>query len=676
MEHLLKSLILWTYYHSHWAGLMVFLIATAESVAVLGTLIPGTIVMTGIGTLIGAGILPFYTTILWAGAGAFFGDSASFITGYILKQRIREIWPFNHLHSWLDKGERFFNQHGKKSIFIARFLGPMRAFVPIIAGALQMNRLQFFITDAISAILWAIVYMLPGMLIGAATLDLQPALAIHVVWWVFSALLGALVLYWIGRLLVIHVNDVITDLLTRCWQSIKQRASLSWFAIALQHHKKDHPRGQLGLLFIIVLILLLLIILTLHVIYHGPLTAFNQGAYHFSRSIHNLPTDKVMLFITELGGKHTLLLPGVIGAVWLSYKRCWRAAIHWLALFVFAYLSVGLLKHTIQNPRPPGLAIPLTSFSYPSGHSTLSTAIFGFLAFLVASRCPAKTRWTCYLTAACIVLPVLISRIYLGAHWLTDVCGGCLLGLFWVLVIGLSYHRKPSQRIGPIGLLVSFTLALILSASHGLYHYFSLDLQRFQPVQQQQEINLAQWWQRDTQHQPFYEVNRFGKPTKILNIQWASDPSTITTTLGKNGWHKPVPDNWVTAIQHPNLSHKYAIHVKTSLFHDRKPDLVLVKRIGEKHTLLLKLWDTSLRFNPPTLQLWVGALTVHTNQPQSTNIQHDQKLHQQLLEDNFLNDINQPFTVRTEPLKQSTAPNHASIIRGQRIYIKPLEPLS
>ena len=394
MEHFLKHLVLWTYFHPHYAGIVVLLIAVSESVAVLGTLVPGSIVMTAIGTLIGAGILPFYATILWAAAGAFAGDSASFIVGYILKDDIQNIWPFSRRKEWLRKGNIFFKRHGRKSIFAARFLGPLRAFVPITAGALHMKRSHFFITDAISAVLWAFVYMLPGMIIGMASLDLPADIAAHFIWWFFLFLAAALVIFWISRLIVIHVSDVLKDVLSILWSKIQRTRSLHWLSVIFKHNRPSHPRGQLGVLAVLLLIIALFITVAINVVLHGPLTHYNNDIFHFFQSLRNIPTDKVMIFFSMMGDKRILPIPCVAALIWLCYKRCWRAAFHWALLVFLAFAGIAATKFFVHNPRPPGL--DLSGFSFPSGHSTLSTAIYGMIAYFIASRCPPKLRWTWY----------------------------------------------------------------------------------------------------------------------------------------------------------------------------------------------------------------------------------------------------------------------------------------
>ena len=149
-----------------------FIIAFAESLPLIGTIIPGSVTMTVIGILVGRGMIPGFSTLVWATIGALAGDTIGFALGKYYNERLRTIWPFRKHPKWLTMGEAFFKKHGGKSILIGRFIGPARSSVPLIAGLLKMRWGRFFIAAVPSAISWAIVYMLPGALIGAISLEL------------------------------------------------------------------------------------------------------------------------------------------------------------------------------------------------------------------------------------------------------------------------------------------------------------------------------------------------------------------------------------------------------------------------------------------------------------------------------------------------------------------------
>jgi membrane-associated phospholipid phosphatase len=73
-----------------------------------------------------------------------------------------------------------------------------------------------------------------------------------------------------------------------------------------------------------------------------------------------------------------------------------------------------------------------TSFSYPSGHALGSTILYGFLAYLLATRYP-RFAWFIYVLAVLLIAVIGLSRLYLGVHWPTDIIGGYCIGFLWVM---------------------------------------------------------------------------------------------------------------------------------------------------------------------------------------------------------------------------------------------------
>ena len=91
----INPILQWLNANPDLVGIATFIISAAESVAVIGTIIPGSVMMTAIGTLAGAGVIPLWPTIIWAAIGAVAGDGISYWLGHHFKERIRQVWPFS-----------------------------------------------------------------------------------------------------------------------------------------------------------------------------------------------------------------------------------------------------------------------------------------------------------------------------------------------------------------------------------------------------------------------------------------------------------------------------------------------------------------------------------------------------------------------------------------------------
>ncbi|HEX5514369.1 MAG TPA: VTT domain-containing protein, partial [Gammaproteobacteria bacterium] len=176
MMEYLGGLLDWIGAHAVWAGPVVFLVAMTESLALVGLIVPGAVLMFGFGALIGSGRLEFWPIMLWAVAGAIVGDGCSYLLGRWLGPRLGQIPPFRQRPQLLAAGIGFFQRHGAKSIVLGRFVGPLRPVIPAVAGMLRMPASQFLITNVLSAIFWAPAYLLPGVVL-VASLSLAAAVA-------------------------------------------------------------------------------------------------------------------------------------------------------------------------------------------------------------------------------------------------------------------------------------------------------------------------------------------------------------------------------------------------------------------------------------------------------------------------------------------------------------------
>ncbi len=163
-----QPLLDWIASHREWSGLVIFLIAAGESLVLVGILVPGVILMLGVGTLVGLGILDIWTSLFCAAAGAIVGDGFSYWLGYHYHRQMQHIWPLSRYPELIPKGEAFFRKHGRKSIFLGRFIGPIRAIIPAVAGVMEMPKTQFYTVNVLSAILWAPTVILPGAVFGAS----------------------------------------------------------------------------------------------------------------------------------------------------------------------------------------------------------------------------------------------------------------------------------------------------------------------------------------------------------------------------------------------------------------------------------------------------------------------------------------------------------------------------
>jgi undecaprenyl-diphosphatase len=171
-------------------------------------------------------------------------------------------------------------------------------------------------------------------------------------------------------------------------------------------------------------------VLALQVVLHGPLTRVDLALTADLAAHRSAWLTQAMLFVSDANETGKLLAIALLLAAW----RWWRGARHEaLSLLVVpaGELLNLLLKNAFQRPRPV-LALPLvhlSTFSFPSGHAVASTVFYGAACALVfrhTRSAPLRTIAGCI--AAGMVLLVCASRVYLGAHYLSDVLAGIAVG--------------------------------------------------------------------------------------------------------------------------------------------------------------------------------------------------------------------------------------------------------
>jgi len=157
--------------------------------------------------------------------------------------------------------------------------------------------------------------------------------------------------------------------------------------------------------------------------------------------------DYFMLAITHCGDMLTLAAVSVALSAFLFWgMRRKRAALAMLITVSLGYGIDNALKMTFARPRPQlsPLFVDPSSYSFPSGHAMNSMAVYGCAAFLLSQALPRR-RWLFRATAAGLVVLIGTSRVYLDAHWPSDVLAGFAAG--WILLsVVRSWYLHDSTR--------------------------------------------------------------------------------------------------------------------------------------------------------------------------------------------------------------------------------------
>jgi membrane protein DedA with SNARE-associated domain len=200
--------------HALLAYLTLFLAALLEAVPIVGSVIPGSTIILALSALIPGGELRLQWVLVAATAGAVLGDGSAFWIGHRSQREILDSWPLSRYPGVIARSETFFNRWGALAVFFARFVPPIRAFVPLTAGALGMPPARFYAVNIPAILLWAPLHVLPGVLAVSALHEYAglPRHAGHAkFYWMLVVIVGALVVGLVTWMIHRRRGDGVTE---------------------------------------------------------------------------------------------------------------------------------------------------------------------------------------------------------------------------------------------------------------------------------------------------------------------------------------------------------------------------------------------------------------------------------------------------------------------------------
>jgi membrane-associated phospholipid phosphatase len=215
------------------------------------------------------------------------------------------------------------------------------------------------------------------------------------------------------------------------------------------------------------------------VVNRDPLVRIDQAIFHVLQSLRTGPLDRVMVAITELGDWVVTTAVTMVALFWFIWHRNRRMALYLGAVVLGPSILSFLMKLTLRVARPIDLYSGWDSYSFPSGHVAVNAALYGFVTVLIACEETSWRRLGAIAFTATVVLFLAFSRLYLGAHFLSDVLAGLSFSTAWVALLTAGYLHGKSRAVGTTGLTRAIALTIILVGGAYVYHRYPLDMQRY-----------------------------------------------------------------------------------------------------------------------------------------------------------------------------------------------------
>jgi len=570
----IQPLTVWLHLHPHFALLITFIISFTESLAIIGSIIPGSITMTAIGILAGSGVMRIDLTFIAAALGAIAGDTGSYALGYTFSDRLSSVWPFNRYPSWLVYGKDFFARHGATSVLVGRFVGPMRSIIPVIAGMMHMNHWHFLLANIISAIGWSILYVLPGVLIGVASSELSPESATRL----FILILILLIIIWLSSLgikwLFMHSSQFMRNTLHNFWNGLKQHPQLAKYVKDLAPKNETNHYPTAALIFLLMICFVMSIAIMAIVLQGGFASSINNAAYLFLQSLRTQPFDAFFIIVSLVVSPIPLLTLIFAFSLYTFYYRDWRTFRYWL--------SIGLVTGVIILVIEPNSHFLYHSLSFPAIDLTLATSLFSFLILYISTLYRTITMLVLRIVLMLILILAGIALIYLGDKWLTSLLASYFIGLTICLIHWIFYrrHTKPHQRSQLLIALSCFFLALATGLSSFLY--FKELLRSHSTHLEQYVMTDEVWWNQQQPLLPVYSTNRIGRNIGLLNIQYAGSIDKLVKALEASGW-KPQSSSFFYSLLLRAGGHNSSNEVPLTapIYLNRKPVLTMTYHAGK-----------------------------------------------------------------------------------------------
>lgn len=587
-----------------------------EAFAIIGVVFPGSLLILGLSALVPTGALSLMPLMVCTAAGAAAGDLVSYGLGWRYRQGIPKMRPFRTHPRWLARGRLFFRQHGSRSVFLARFVRGPHAVVPLLAGIMRMRWRPFLFMNVASALVWAPIHVMLGVAIGAS-LALASAVAARLALSIVVLVAAVLLIVWGVRSLLRWALPRMAAFEASLWRWVGQHPG--WLARQIRS-LLDANTGEFGglavLLGILIVAMWVFFGVLQDVISGDPLVKADVAVYHLFQTLRTSWADKLMIRITEIGDASVALPVAAAVAGWLLSKRAWRATAYWVSTVALAEGLTWALKVTLRIPRPKALYDGWQAFSFPSGQATVDTAIYAFLTFLIVRELPPRRRGVPVAMVVTLLTLIDLSRLYLGAHWLSDIIAGSALACALVASMAIAYRHHVRTAAGGYRLFIMALVAVIGFGTWHSLHQYSTDVNRYAVRRSHTDLAARSWWHGAWRILPARRIDLTGLEEDPLNLQYAGGLVPLRQHLERLGWMAAAP--WTLSSTLLWLSPNPAalqLPIVPQMNDGRPALLALVAQppsAASNERWVLRLWRSGVQIvqsDKRRSPLWVGAIT-------------------------------------------------------------------
>jgi membrane protein DedA with SNARE-associated domain/membrane-associated phospholipid phosphatase len=434
-----------------WTYLVVGVMAFFETGAFVGLIAPGETFLIFGGVVAGQGTISLVVLIAITWTCAVLGDLASYMAG----RRLGRAFLVKHgpkvqiTEERIHQVEGFFDRHGGKAIFLGRFVGLVRAVNPFLAGSSGMPLRRFLPYDVVGAGAWATMLLVLGYIFWQSFDQVlewaeRGTLALGTVIVVLVALI------WAYR----HFRDEENRRRTAAWIDTQLDRPLlkpvafvvrpigRWARGPLKFFWNRITPGQLGLELTTLLAFAAVgsfaLVGNAIELRDRTLLTGDETAFRWAEKIRSDTLDDIAKALTHLGSLTAVLIATALTLVVLLMRRQVIESVALAAGLLLTFVLVHVFKDAVDRPRPSDALVSTDGMSYPSGHAAYAMTWIA-IAVVLTRTLPGLAKTTAAIIAALVIAVVVgLTRIYLRAHYLSDVVGGIGLGATTFSLCGMA----------------------------------------------------------------------------------------------------------------------------------------------------------------------------------------------------------------------------------------------
>jgi len=339
---------------------------------------------------------------------------------------------------------------------------------------------------------------------------------------------------------------------------------------------------------------------------------------------HSPNLNNGMLFITHLAKAENIIIGVIVFGLILVLLKNWRFLNALIVSVTIGEIFVWIIKNIIERPRPPLInsLVNESSYSFPSGHTFVAMAFYGLLSyFVIQSKKNKFIKIISIIFGFLTIILIAISRVYLGAHWPSDVLASLVVGSAWLTIIITSLKIK--KKFNPLisnphfkkrTIIISSFLLLTIWLIFIISFYFTHPLNN-KKVYSYSKTNINS---EDIKHKLFENIPKIsesitGAPAEPINIIIVSDKETLHRAFIESGWFLLDQLNLKTGfkiIKSVAQKKPYPQTPGLPVFWDTKPNTIGYGQPTEDNLASsrhhIHLWETSYITEKGNI-VWVGT---------------------------------------------------------------------